>query len=206
MSKRQGPRSASQLWFLELTDQDSSIWAKGKTLSSSYGVWPPWLSYASPVHSGRNLSSMLSILRPLQNQVVVAAGRSSWGARLSGALHVYSLSSDWRRSLHSPVQPLPLGPSPSPGWTKHSSSGAMVKSGRGGAPGTDTLTARWPGNAVSYVWVPDDGEQQALCIFSELGTTIITPPLLVEYLSVSCLEREQLPHNTFYHCSLKKNP
>ncbi|KAH0506714.1 Phosphatidylinositol-glycan-specific phospholipase D [Microtus ochrogaster] len=29
-----------------------------------------------------------------KNQVVVAAGRSSWGARLSGALHVYSLSSD----------------------------------------------------------------------------------------------------------------
>lgn len=52
-------------------------------------------------------------------------------------------------------------------------------------------------NAVIYVWVPDDGEQQALCIFSELGTITITPPLLVEYLSLSCLERAQLPRNTF---------
>lgn len=31
MSKRQGLRSASQLWFSELTDQESGIWAKGKT-------------------------------------------------------------------------------------------------------------------------------------------------------------------------------
>lgn len=30
-----------------------------------------------------------------QNQVVVAAERSSLGARLAGALHVYSLDSDW---------------------------------------------------------------------------------------------------------------
>lgn len=63
-------------------------------VSCSYGVWPPWFSYASPEHSVRNLSSKMSMLCPLQNQVVVAAGRSSWGARLSGALHVYSLSSD----------------------------------------------------------------------------------------------------------------
>lgn len=28
--------------------------SKGEDASSSYGVWPPWLSYASPVHSGRN--------------------------------------------------------------------------------------------------------------------------------------------------------
>lgn len=30
MSKRQGLRSASQLWLSELTDQESGIWAKGK--------------------------------------------------------------------------------------------------------------------------------------------------------------------------------
>lgn len=40
------------------------------------------------------MSPVLSVLCPPQNQVVVAAGRSSWGARLSGALHVYSFSSD----------------------------------------------------------------------------------------------------------------
>lgn len=40
------------------------------------------------------MSPVLSALCPPQNQVVVAAGRSSWGARLSGALHVYSLGSD----------------------------------------------------------------------------------------------------------------
>lgn len=40
------------------------------------------------------VSLVRSVLCPPQNQVVVAAGRSSWGARLSGALHVYSLGSD----------------------------------------------------------------------------------------------------------------
>lgn len=34
------------------------------------------------------------VLCPLQNQVVIAAGRSSLGARLSGALHIYSLGPD----------------------------------------------------------------------------------------------------------------
>lgn len=33
-----------------------------------------------------------SALCLLQNQIVIAAGRSSLGARLSGALHIYNLS------------------------------------------------------------------------------------------------------------------
>lgn len=179
--------------------------SKGKDVSCSYGVWSPGLSYVSTEHSVRIWSSMLSILCPLQNQVVVAAGRSSWGARLSGALHVYSLSSDWRRSLHFPVQPPPLGPSPSPGWTKYSSSGAMVKPDRGGAPGTDMLTARLPGNTVSYVWIPDDRKQQAFCISSELGTITITPSSSA-WILVSLLPRKGscLVTHSLYHCSFKK--
>lgn len=37
---------------------------------------------------------MNSVLCPLQNQVVIAAGKSSLGARLSGALHIYNLGQD----------------------------------------------------------------------------------------------------------------
>ncbi|ERE77282.1 phosphatidylinositol-glycan-specific phospholipase D-like protein [Cricetulus griseus] len=48
----------------------------------------------SPEASSRFGSSLVSVRSKERNQVVVAAGRSSWGARLSGALHVYSLSSD----------------------------------------------------------------------------------------------------------------
>lgn len=62
-----------------------------------------------------------------------------------------------------------------------------MKPARSGAP--DMLTARLPGNMVSHVWIPDDGQRQALCISSELGTITITPLLLFEYLSLSCLER-----------------
>lgn len=62
-----------------------------------------------------------------------------------------------------------------------------MKPDRGGAPGTDMLTARLPGNTVSYVWIPDDRKRQAFCISSELGT-ISPPPLLFEYLSLSCQE------------------
>uniref|UniRef100_Q8R2H5 Phosphatidylinositol-glycan-specific phospholipase D n=1 Tax=Rattus norvegicus TaxID=10116 RepID=PHLD_RAT len=48
----------------------------------------------SPEASSRFGSSLVSVRSKERNQVVVAAGRSSWGARLSGALHVYSFSSD----------------------------------------------------------------------------------------------------------------
>uniref|UniRef100_A0A8C2UW03 Phosphatidylinositol-glycan-specific phospholipase D n=1 Tax=Chinchilla lanigera TaxID=34839 RepID=A0A8C2UW03_CHILA len=42
--------------------------------------------------SSRFGSSLISVRSKEKNQVVIAAGRSSLGARLSGALHVYSLS------------------------------------------------------------------------------------------------------------------
>ncbi|XP_016071748.1 PREDICTED: phosphatidylinositol-glycan-specific phospholipase D [Miniopterus natalensis] len=48
----------------------------------------------SPEASSRFGSSMVTVRSPDKNQVVVAAGRSSLGARLSGALHVYSLGSN----------------------------------------------------------------------------------------------------------------
>ncbi|XP_051025324.1 phosphatidylinositol-glycan-specific phospholipase D [Acomys russatus] len=48
----------------------------------------------SPEASSRFGSSLASVRSKERNQVVVAAGRSSWGARLSGALHVYTLNSD----------------------------------------------------------------------------------------------------------------
>uniref|UniRef100_A0A8C8TXD7 Phosphatidylinositol-glycan-specific phospholipase D n=1 Tax=Peromyscus maniculatus bairdii TaxID=230844 RepID=A0A8C8TXD7_PERMB len=48
----------------------------------------------SPEAGSRFGSSLVSVRSKQRNQVVVAAGRSSWGARLSGALHVYSLGSD----------------------------------------------------------------------------------------------------------------
>ncbi|XP_017657154.1 phosphatidylinositol-glycan-specific phospholipase D isoform X2 [Nannospalax galili] len=46
----------------------------------------------SPEASSRFGSSLIAVGPKGKSQVVVAAGRSSWGARLSGALHVYSLS------------------------------------------------------------------------------------------------------------------
>ncbi|KAM6185857.1 phosphatidylinositol-glycan-specific phospholipase D [Rhynchocyon petersi] len=48
----------------------------------------------SPEASSRFGSSMISVKSKGKNQVVVAAGRSSLGARLSGALHIYNLGSD----------------------------------------------------------------------------------------------------------------
>ncbi|XP_045407845.1 phosphatidylinositol-glycan-specific phospholipase D [Lemur catta] len=48
----------------------------------------------SPEASSRFGSSLVTVRSKEKNQVVVAAGRSSLGARLSGALHVYSLGSD----------------------------------------------------------------------------------------------------------------
>ncbi|XP_053771165.1 phosphatidylinositol-glycan-specific phospholipase D isoform X4 [Desmodus rotundus] len=48
----------------------------------------------SPEASSRFGSSVVTVRSKDKNQVVVAAGRSSLGARLSGALHVYSLRSD----------------------------------------------------------------------------------------------------------------
>ncbi|XP_019523713.1 PREDICTED: phosphatidylinositol-glycan-specific phospholipase D [Hipposideros armiger] len=48
----------------------------------------------SPEASSRFGSSMITVRSKDKNQVVIAAGRSSLGARLSGALHVYSLGSD----------------------------------------------------------------------------------------------------------------
>ncbi|KAF6074567.1 glycosylphosphatidylinositol specific phospholipase D1 [Phyllostomus discolor] len=48
----------------------------------------------SPEAGSRFGSSVVTVRSKDKNQVVVAAGRSSLGARLSGALHVYSLRSD----------------------------------------------------------------------------------------------------------------
>ncbi|XP_066208870.1 phosphatidylinositol-glycan-specific phospholipase D isoform X1 [Saccopteryx leptura] len=48
----------------------------------------------SPEASSRFGSSMVTVQSKNKTQVVVAAGRSSLGARLSGALHVYSLGND----------------------------------------------------------------------------------------------------------------
>ncbi|XP_026896213.2 phosphatidylinositol-glycan-specific phospholipase D isoform X1 [Acinonyx jubatus] len=48
----------------------------------------------SPEASSRFGSSVITVRSKNKNQVVVAAGRSSLGARLSGALHVYSLGLD----------------------------------------------------------------------------------------------------------------
>uniref|UniRef100_H0XE61 Phosphatidylinositol-glycan-specific phospholipase D n=1 Tax=Otolemur garnettii TaxID=30611 RepID=H0XE61_OTOGA len=47
----------------------------------------------SPEASSRFGSSLVSVKSKQKNQVVVAAGRSSLGARLSGALHIYTLGS-----------------------------------------------------------------------------------------------------------------
>ncbi|XP_003416488.1 phosphatidylinositol-glycan-specific phospholipase D [Loxodonta africana] len=48
----------------------------------------------SPEASSRFGSSIITVRSKEKNQVVVAAGRSSLGARLSGALHIYNLGSD----------------------------------------------------------------------------------------------------------------
>lgn len=48
----------------------------------------------SPEASSRFGSSMITVRSKDKNQVVIAAGRSSLGARLSGALHIYSLGLD----------------------------------------------------------------------------------------------------------------
>ncbi|KAM9739263.1 phosphatidylinositol-glycan-specific phospholipase D isoform 2-T3 [Dama dama] len=48
----------------------------------------------SPEAGSRFGSSVITVRSKKKNQVVVAAGRSSLGARLSGALHIYSLSQD----------------------------------------------------------------------------------------------------------------
>ncbi|XP_032950007.1 phosphatidylinositol-glycan-specific phospholipase D isoform X1 [Rhinolophus ferrumequinum] len=48
----------------------------------------------SPEANSRFGSSMITVRSKDKNHVVIAAGRSSLGARLSGALHIYSLGSD----------------------------------------------------------------------------------------------------------------
>ncbi|XP_060045275.1 phosphatidylinositol-glycan-specific phospholipase D isoform X2 [Erinaceus europaeus] len=48
----------------------------------------------SPEASSRFGSSLITVRSKEKNQVVIAAGRSSFGARLSGALHIYSLGLD----------------------------------------------------------------------------------------------------------------
>ncbi|XP_006888712.1 PREDICTED: phosphatidylinositol-glycan-specific phospholipase D [Elephantulus edwardii] len=48
----------------------------------------------SPEASSRFGSAMITVMSKGKNQVVIAAGRSSLGARLSGALHIYNLGSD----------------------------------------------------------------------------------------------------------------
>lgn len=48
----------------------------------------------APEASSRFGSSLVTVRSRAKNQVVIAAGRSSLGARLSGALHVYNLGSD----------------------------------------------------------------------------------------------------------------
>nr|XP_037861679.1 phosphatidylinositol-glycan-specific phospholipase D isoform X4 [Chlorocebus sabaeus] len=48
----------------------------------------------SPEASSRFGSSLITVRSKAKNQVVIAAGRSSLGARLSGALHIYSFGSD----------------------------------------------------------------------------------------------------------------
>ncbi|XP_043764326.1 phosphatidylinositol-glycan-specific phospholipase D isoform X3 [Cervus elaphus] len=48
----------------------------------------------SPEAGSRFGSSVITVRSKKKNQVVIAAGRSSLGARLSGALHIYSLGQD----------------------------------------------------------------------------------------------------------------
>ncbi|KAM4834873.1 phosphatidylinositol-glycan-specific phospholipase D isoform 2-T2 [Thomomys bottae] len=75
---------------------------KGNTLGDMTGKCKSWITpcpeekaqyvLISPEASSRFGSSLISVKSKEQNQVVIAAGRSSLGARLSGTLHVYSLS------------------------------------------------------------------------------------------------------------------
>uniref|UniRef100_A0A8C2MUK0 Phosphatidylinositol-glycan-specific phospholipase D n=1 Tax=Cricetulus griseus TaxID=10029 RepID=A0A8C2MUK0_CRIGR len=70
---------------------------KHTTLGDMTGKCKSWMTPCPEEKvkaSSRFGSSLVSVRSKERNQVVVAAGRSSWGARLSGALHVYSLSSD----------------------------------------------------------------------------------------------------------------
>ncbi|XP_012890676.1 PREDICTED: phosphatidylinositol-glycan-specific phospholipase D [Dipodomys ordii] len=75
---------------------------KGTTLGDMTGKCKSWITpcpeekaqyvLISPEASSRFGSSLISVRSKKENQVVIAAGRSSLGARLSGTLHVYSLS------------------------------------------------------------------------------------------------------------------
>lgn len=205
MSKRQGLRSASQLWFSELTDQESGIWAKGKmwvvVMGSGHQGFPKYPQ--STVWGFGHQCCLYCVLY-----------RTKWWSLLEEVLgepgslgHFMSTASVRTEDGHSIFlfSTPPLGPSPSPGWTKYSSSGAMVKPDRGGAPGTHMLTARLPGNMVNYVWIPDDRKRQAFCISSELGTITITPSSSA-WILVSLLPRKGscLVTHSLYHCSFKK--
>lgn len=176
------------------------------------GVWAALLSSVSPEHSmmscllhGGNVSWMLSILYPLQNQVVVAAGRSSWGARLSGALHVYSLSSDWRRHSTLLFCPSLLGQVISrvdkvfiqwsceawqrwDFWDRHTDSQVTWK--------YDQLYRhQMMGSSRLYA--------SSLSFPPVFGTRTITPPLLLEHPSLSCLERCSQLLYSLYNCFFK---
>uniref|UniRef100_A0A8C0W7D0 Phosphatidylinositol-glycan-specific phospholipase D n=1 Tax=Castor canadensis TaxID=51338 RepID=A0A8C0W7D0_CASCN len=75
---------------------------KQTTLGDMTGKCKSWISpcpeekaqyvLISPEASSRFGSSLISVRSKEKNQVVIAAGRSSLGARLSGTLHVYSLT------------------------------------------------------------------------------------------------------------------
>ncbi|XP_008578807.1 PREDICTED: phosphatidylinositol-glycan-specific phospholipase D [Galeopterus variegatus] len=77
---------------------------KQTTLGDMTGKCKSWISpcpeekaqyiLISPEASSRFGSSLITVRSKEKNQVVIAAGRSSLGARLSGALHVYSFGSD----------------------------------------------------------------------------------------------------------------
>lgn len=77
---------------------ESGVWTKRETQVLAVGCgqhcFSVYFRAQNDVCFMVGTSRVLSVLCPPQNQVVVAAGRSSWGARLSGALHVYSFSSD----------------------------------------------------------------------------------------------------------------
>ncbi|XP_007948002.1 phosphatidylinositol-glycan-specific phospholipase D [Orycteropus afer afer] len=77
---------------------------KHTTLGDMTGKCKSWLTpcpeekaqyvLISPEASSRFGSSLITVRSKEKNQVVIAAGRSSLGARLSGALHIYNLGSD----------------------------------------------------------------------------------------------------------------
>lgn len=72
------------------------------TLGDMTGKCKSWISpcpeekaqhvLISPEPSSRFGSSLITVRSKDKNQLVIAAGRSSFGARLSGALHIYSLA------------------------------------------------------------------------------------------------------------------